>query len=83
MEDRAAIEDQKVIQNGTLGDGRDQIYQTTAQRNIEHQIGDAHVPVLITETLKATAQILQESHSLGDLLLIFYQLFMEKSITEL
>ena len=83
MEDRAAIEDQKVIQNCTLGDRRDQIYQTTAQRNIEHQIGDAHASVLITETLKATAQILQESHSLGDLLLVFYQFFMEKSITEL
>ena len=64
MQDRGPVEDQQTIKNGVLGDLGDQIDQGAAQGNIEHQIGDALVAVLITETLEASAKIFQESHSL-------------------
>ena len=64
LEDSGPVKDQEVIKDRGLGHLGDDIHQSAACGNIEHQIRDALVPVLETETLKASAQVLQYGHSL-------------------
>ena len=59
VQDRSAIKDQKIVQNVVLRDGTDQIHKATAQGNVEHQIGNTLIPILETESLKASAQVFQ------------------------
>ena len=53
------VENQKGIQQGILRKLRHQIHQYTAEGNVQHQIRNAFIAVLKTETVKTPAQVFQ------------------------
>ena len=59
LQNQLAVEAKNIIQHHAAGGHANQIYQRTAQRNIQHQIGNALIPVLKTETFEFVTKIFQ------------------------
>jgi len=82
LQNRVPIEAQQIIKRAVTAYAAEKIYNCSTQRNIQHQIGNALVPMPITEALKVSTKILQNAQLLV-LLVLFYQLPSEKSIGDL
>lgn len=49
LKNPSLVKGEDIVENGVLGNDGHQVYQTAAQRNVQHQIGNAFVSVFVTK----------------------------------
>ena len=64
LQNSGAVKNQKIVENGILGELSHQIDQCTTQTDVQHQIGNAFIPMLKAEAIKISAKIFQEAQLL-------------------